>query len=214
LNFIPTRFTCGDITLEGEWLLPEGKGPFPGVIVCHPYPPRGGDMLNQVVTTICQKLAEQAVAAFRFNFRGVGGSEGSFGEGITEQEDVKAALDFVLSSPDINGGKVGLAGYSFGAVVALRVALQDERASLLVLVSAPLSEPDWEQLKGYGRPKLLVVGETDQMIPLEGFRQHIKDVPHPEQYHVIPGADHFWAGHEEEVAQKVATFLASGFKHL
>jgi len=200
--------------LEGEWHLPEGEGPFPGVVVCHPYPPGGGDMLNNIVVAICQALSRHSVAAFRFNFRGVGGSEGSFGEGIAEQEDVKAALDFVLSTPHIDTKRIGLAGYSFGAMVALPVALQDERVSLLALVSALLSDSNWEQLKRYDKPKLCVVGDADQMLSLERFHQHTKDVPHSEQYQVVSGADHFWWGYEEEVAQKVSRFFVAGFNQV
>jgi alpha/beta superfamily hydrolase len=211
LKSIPARFPCGDITLEGEWLLPDGAGPFPGVVVCHPYPPGGGNMLNNVVAAICQALVQQSVAAFRFNFRGVGNSEGSFGEGIAEREDVKAALDFALSSPDIDSKKIGLAGYSFGAMVALPVALQDERVSLLALVSAPLRDSNLNELKGYGKPKLYVIGGSDQMIPLERVQQQIKGVLQPEQFQVIKGADHFMGGYEGEVGQIVSRFFADGF---
>ncbi|MFC2014822.1 alpha/beta hydrolase [Chloroflexota bacterium] len=211
MNPVPVTFPCGDITLEGEWLSPEGEGPSPVVIVCHPYPPGGGNMFNNVVTDIFESLPEQGVTAFRFNFRGVGGSEGSFDEGVAEQEDVKAALDFVASSPDVDIKRIGLAGYSFGAVVGMRVALRDERVSFLALVSSPLSDGNWAQLKAYGKPRLLIVGDADQMIPLEQLREHIRDIPHPEQYQVITGADHFLAGYEDIVAQKVALFFADGF---
>ena len=91
-------------------------------------------MSNNVVFAIFQVLAQRSIAAFRFNFRGVGKSEGDFGEGITEQEDVKAALAFISTTPDIDQKRTGLAGYSFGAGVALPVALQDERVNLLALV--------------------------------------------------------------------------------
>ncbi|MFC2020256.1 alpha/beta hydrolase [Chloroflexota bacterium] len=214
MNYIPARFPCGDITLEGEWLLPEGEDPFPSVIVCHPHPLYGGDMKNNVVAAICAALSHQSVAAFRFNFRGVGGSEGSFGEGIAEQEDVKAALDFILSSPDTDSEKIGLAGYSFGATVALAVALQDERVSLMALVSAPLSNANWVKLKGYGKPKLLITGDADLLIPLRHLQQHIKDIPHPEQYQIVSGADHFLWGYEEEVAKRVSRFFTAGFSQI
>lgn len=197
--------------MEGEWHLPQGKGPFPVVVVCHPHPLYGGDMSNNVVVAICQALSQQAIAAFRFNFRGVGNSEGSFGRGIGEQEDVKAALTFVSLSPEINATKIGLAGYSFGASVALPVAIQHERVNLLALVSPALSATGWEQLKGYRKSKLIMIGDADFVIPLEQFRQYIDDIPDPKQYHVIQDADHFWRGYEEEVGQKVTQFFASGF---
>jgi len=209
---MPERFPCGDITLEGEWHSPGGEGPFPAVVLCHPYPPGGGTMQNNVVVAICEALFKQSIAAFRFNFRGVGGSEGSFGEGIAEREDVKAALDFVLSTPRVDAERVGLAGYSFGAMVSLPVALKDERVRMLALTSAPLSDTGWEQLKGYGKPKLYVIGEADQMLPIERFRQQTEGVAHPEQYQEIAGADHFMVGYEEELARRVAEFFAAGFK--
>ena len=209
-----TTFGCGDITLEGELHLPQGVGPFPSVVVCHPHPLYGGNMLNNIVIAICQELSRNLVAALRFNFRGVGNSGGTFGGGITEQEDVKAALAFILSTPDIDTKRIGLAGYSFGASVALPVALQDERVSLLALVSPALSGSGWEQLKGYHKSKFLIVGDADFVIPLEQFQQHIQDIPEPKQYQVVSGADHFWWGYEEEVAQKITQFFAAGFNQV
>ena len=207
-----TEFPCDDITIEGEWHLPQGKGPFPAVIVCHPHPLYGGNMQNNVVLAICEALPQNSVAAFRFNFRGVGKSGGAFGEGIAEQEDVKAALAFVSSTPEIDPNKIGLAGYSFGGSVALPVALQDERVNLLALVSPALSESGWEQLKEYLRPKSVIVGDADFVISLDQFQQLIKDVPDPTHYQVVSGADHFWWGHEEELAQRLAQFFAVGFQ--
>ena len=197
--------------LEGVWHCPQATGSLPVVIVCHPHSLYGGDMSNNVVVTICQALAQQSIAAFRFNFRGVGKSGGAFGEGVAEQEDVKAALAFVASTPNIDSGRIGLAGYSFGASVALPVAFQEDQVSLLALVSPPLLGFGWEQLKSYPKPKMLIAGDADSVLPLEKFRQHIKDVSEPEQYQVVSGADHFWWGYEEAVAQKVARFFITGF---
>ncbi|MFC1943597.1 alpha/beta hydrolase [Chloroflexota bacterium] len=215
MNSTHAEFPCGDISLEGELHLPQGRGPFPSVVVCHPHPLYGGNMLNNIVVAICQALSQYSIAAFRFNFRGVGRSGGEFGGGIAEQEDVKAALDFLLSTPDIDTERIGLVGYSFGASVALPVALQDERISLLALVSSALSDSGWEQLKGYHKAKFLIVGDADFVIPLEQLQQHIKDVADPKQYQVVSGADHFWRGYEEEVAQQVTRFfVAGGLPHL
>ncbi len=205
------KFSCGDITLEGEWHFPGGEGPFPAVVVCHPYPPRGGSMDNNVLLAICEALFRQSIAAFRFNFRGVGGSEGSFGEGIGERDDTRAAIDFVLSTPDVDTGRIGLAGYSFGAMVALEVALSDERVSMLALSCVPLGDDGWEKLEGYGKPKLYLIGDNDQMLPIEQFHQHTAGVAQPEQYQVIEGADHSMVGYEEELARRVAEFFAAGF---
>jgi len=205
------RFPCGDITLEGEWHSPAGEGPFPAVVVCHPYPPLGGSMDNSVVVAICEALFRQSIAAFRFNFRGVGGSEGSFGEGIGERDDTRAALDFVLSSQNVDTGRIGLAGYSFGAMMALGVALSDERVKMLALSCVPLGDDGWEKLEGYSKPKLYLIGDNDQMLPIEQFRRHTVGVAHPEQYQVIEGADHSMFGYENELARRVAEFFTTGF---
>ena len=146
---MPVKFPCGDITLEGEWHLPARDEAVPAVVVCHPYPPGGGTMHNNVVMAICEALYEKSIAAFRFNFRGVEGSEGSFGNGIDEREDVKAAIDYVLTEPRVDKSRLGLAGYSFGAVVSLQVAFNDDRVKMLALCSAPLRGDTWEQLENY-----------------------------------------------------------------
>lgn len=168
-------------------------------------------MSSNVVWAICQALAQRSVAAFRFNFRGVGQSEGTFGGGITEQEDVRAALSFVASNPDIDQARIGLAGYSFGAGVAAPVAPQDSRVKLLALVSPALSDSAWEQLKDCKVPKLLISGQHDFVIPPAQFQQNLKDTAEPKQGEVISGADHFWQGYEDELAQKVAQFFVTGF---
>ena len=212
MNLTHISFPVGDITLEGELNHPEGPGPFPGVIICHPHPLYGGNMLNNVVTAICQALVGCSIAVFRFNFRGVGNSGGTFGGGIAEQEDVRAALAFLLSTSSIDAERIGLAGYSFGAGVALPVALQEAVISRLALVSPTLSTAGWEQLKEYAKPKLLIVGEADPFIPQERFQQQVKEVAETKQCRVISGADHFWWGYEEAVAREVAQFLATGFR--
>jgi len=211
LNRNRITFPCGDISLEGAWHLPEGKSPFPAVIVCHPHPLYGGNMSNNVVFAICRALVSRSIAAFRFNFRGAGNSGGKFGGGIAEQADVVAALDFVSSTPDIDGRKIGLAGYSFGGGVALPVALQNKQVSLLALVSPALSGPGGEQLQQYTRPRLLIIGDADTVILSEELRRHIRDAADSEQYQIISGADHFWRGYEDDVARKVSQFFADGF---
>ncbi len=204
-------FPASDISLEGVWHLPEGSGPLPAVIVCHPHPLYEGNMSNNVVFAICQALALKDIAALRFNFRGVGKSGGEFGGGAAEQEDVRAALAFVLATPNIDPKRIGLAGYSFGGGVALPVAAQDKRVKMLALVSPALLDYGREQLKGYNRPKFIIIGEDDDMIAPEELRELAGEIPEPKQFEIIGGADHFWVGFEEEVAQKLSRFFAEGF---
>ena len=206
------EFPCGEITLEGIWHLPQGDGPFPVVAVCHPHSLYGGNMYNNVVLVICEALSQQGVAAFRFNFRGVDGSGGQFGGGIDERDDVSAALEFMTSAENIEAKKVGLVGYSFGGSVALPVALEEERIRYLALVSPALTESGWQQLEKYPRPKLVIVGGNDSVIRLEQFQQLAMAANNPAEYQTIAGADHFWGGHETELARRVADFFITSFK--
>jgi len=205
-----TTIPCGDIALEAVWHFPEAKGPLPAVVVCHPHPLYGGNMSSNVVFGICQALAERSIAALRFNFRGVGQSGGEFGEGIGEQEDARAALDFASSTDGIDKERLGLAGYSFGGGVALPVDIKDDRVKMLALVSPALAEGGWEELKRYNKPKLVIAGENDLVIPREQFLKLAEDMP--QQYRVVAGADHFWGGYEAVVAEKVSRFFGEGFR--
>ncbi len=204
------RFPCGDITLEGAWHWPPGEPPFAAVVVCHPHSLYGGSMHNVVVLALCEAICARGLAAFRFNFRGVGGSGGEFGGGTAERQDVAAALGFVSADEGVDAARLGLAGYSFGGGVALPVALEDERVQRLALVSPALSEAGWAQLERFSRPKLVVVGGADSVIRLERFQQLAEAARNPDEYRSLVGADHFWLGREDELAALVADFFATG----
>jgi hypothetical protein len=201
-------FPCGEIQLEGVSLLPEVKGPFPAVIVCHPHPLCGGKMDNGVLLAICAALGEKGIASLRFNFRGVGSSGGSYDEGRGEQDDVTAALDYLSTLKEIDSRKIGLAGYSFGGMVADAVAMNDSRVKQLVLISPVLGAAGWAQLKEYPEPKLILIGDEDTTIVFLPFQKYFGE---PGQYQVIAGADHFWSGYEEQISNKIACFCRDGF---
>lgn len=199
---------CGKLTLEGKYALPEGNGPFPAMVVCHPHPQMGGDMDHGVVLAICEALINTGVAALRFNFRGVGESRGKYGEGLGEQEDVRAAVDVLDAMTNIDSSKMGLAGYSFGGVVCAGAALDDDRVQLLALISAGLSEAQWKRLRTYPKPKFFVVGSEDKSVPWRALKQQMETVVEPKQFEVIYGADHGWWGFEAELAKHVVEFVA------
>jgi alpha/beta superfamily hydrolase len=209
MKIIPVDIPNGDITLEGEWLFPDGEELFPAVVVAHPFPPMGGTMYNGVVTAIWQTLASREIAALRFNFRGVGKSGGSFSDGIGERDDIKAALEVAFRTDGIDVDRVGLAGYSFGAMMSVPVALREERVKCLAVVSAPLSADNWTKLDGYRKPHLVVVGEKDNMVPMDLFHRQMEKESNFGTYHIIAEADHGLFGYEEEVGQVVADFFTA-----
>lgn len=201
------RFPCGELFLEGVLALPGGDGPFPAVIVCHPHPLYGGSMDNNVVNSLCEALVQASMASFKFNFRGVGGSQGTHGGGTGEQEDVAAAISFITGVPEADAGRIGLAGYSAGAGYAFPVGIRDNRVRALAAVSPPLSMFDFEALRDCLKPKLLISGVNDNFTPASQFLRFCRALPDPRECHSIQVADHFWQGHEKAMAVKVAAFF-------
>ncbi len=205
------RFSGVGLEFEGILHLPEGEAPLPAVVVCHPHPLYGGDMHNNVVLAISDALAEASIAVLRFNFRGVGRSEGEYDEGNGEQEDVVAALAFLESLNKVDQSRIGLAGYSFGTKVALPVALRQQKVRALALVSPFLVDAEWEQLKSYAVPKLFLCGSDDGFVSSHKVERLTAGLPGLSQFEVIAGADHFWGGYEAEVGRKVTAFFEAVF---
>lgn len=200
------EFSSGDITLEGELILPEGDGPFAAVAVCHPHPLYGGNMDNDVVVTICRALTGQGIAALRFNFRGVGASGGRFG-GNGERDDASAALTYLESRKEVDASRLGMAGYSFGGGVALPVALGDGRVGRVMLVSPALSDSGWGEFEKFSRPKLVMIGGQDSVVPPQLFEQQRAKASRPGDYKLVLAADHFWSGFEGEITAEAERFF-------
>jgi hypothetical protein len=199
----PIAFTSEGLTLEGVLHQPVAV-PFPAAAVCHPHPLYGGDMNNYVVVAVCQALAEAGIASLRFNYRGVGGSEGKYGDGLGERADAAAALAYLRQLAKVDQDRVGIIGYSFGAAVALAAA--DERVVAVAAISTPSfgqSLPD----VAIHCPTLLISGEQDEIAPAASLSALAAMIGPHCQVAVVGGADHFWWGHEKELARVVAQFF-------
>ncbi len=196
-------FVSGDITLEGVLHLLE-QPPSPGVLICHPHPLYGGNMHNNVVTAISGALVEKGLAALRFNFRGVGGSEGSYANGVGEQQDVAAGIAYLRQLPEIDPSSVGVAGYSFGAIQALYAGAEAPRA--IAAISTPTSGLD---LSGHFLlcPLLLVAGQLDRLADPASLG-NLRGLAPQAEIDIVPGADHFWRGMEGRLAEIVSDFFA------
>ena len=200
-------FSSGGLVLEGILAIPEGSGPFPAVIVCHPHPLYGGSMDNNVVNSLSEAITQASLVALKFNFRGVGGSQGEFDQGTGEQEDVEAAISFVSTVNEVDSKRIGLAGYSAGAGFAFPVGFNDDRIRALAAVSPPLSMFDFDFLKSCPKPKLLISGSRDDLISTNQFLEFCRNLPEPKECESIEGADHFWWGYESRLAAKVTAFF-------
>lgn len=201
-------FASGGLVLEGVLGLPEGEGPFPGVVVCHPHPLYGGTMDYIVITSICAALTRASLVSLRFNFRGVGRSQGVHDNGRGEAGDVTAALDYLCARSEVNTGKIGLAGNSAGAAYSLRACLDDDRVKAVGFVSPPLSMFDFSPLKGCLKPKFLICGDRDGYSPAAQYQRFCRELPEPKECRTVAGADHFWVGYEGPLAAETAGFFA------
>ncbi|OGN87163.1 MAG: hypothetical protein A2Z74_02770 [Chloroflexi bacterium RBG_13_46_9] len=199
-------FQCGEIELEGQLQFPDNHQKAPAVIVCHPHPLYGGDMDNNVVLIICNAIVEKGSAALRFNFRGVGRSGGRFGGGIKEREDVKAAVDYLKTRQEIDANDISLVGYSFGGSVAFQTAAEDKRVKRLALISPALDDPGWEDLTAYPNPKLILIGDSDEVVSFSRVKRYFTA---NKDFQVVAGADHFWRGYEHEVGARIGKFVKS-----
>jgi alpha/beta superfamily hydrolase len=195
----------GELTLEGVLHTPDGDGPFPAMLVCHPHPQYGGDMHNNVVGALVRAALDNGVAALRFNFRGAGESEGSFAGGSGEQEDVKAAFAFLKAQPEVDADRVTLAGYSFGAAMALLTA-SDTGPNTLIVVSMPTMMFDLQPPSG-DFPMLMVSGDRDDYSDPATLQQVADSMGERASLEILEGVDHFWWGSDGRLIEIVSGFL-------
>ncbi len=195
--------------LEGRLHLSESGAPAAGAVVCHPHPLMGGDMQNNVVMGVCRELAARGIAVLRFNFRGVGASGGAHDQGRGETADALAAMSFLAARPELEGKAIGLVGYSFGAGVAMRAAFGDESCGALSVIGRARVDEDDGPERRPSLPVQFVIGERDRQISPEHADRLRATLEEPPEFHVITGADHFFAGRERQIGTLVARFLRS-----
>jgi alpha/beta superfamily hydrolase len=192
--------------LEAILRHPDGA-PVAAAVVCHAHPLHGGVMHFKPVFRTAKALQETGLAALRFNFRGVGRSEGTHDDGRGEQDDVRAALDELArrfpALPLVAGG------FSFGSSMALRVGLSDPRVRAVFGLGLPLSRmPDTSFLNGSRKPRLFVQGALDEFGPEAALRAVVEPLPPPRDIVVVPESDHFFAGHLDALSEAVRAWAA------
>lgn len=206
-------FVAKGLNFEGVIAQPdEGGGPFPGVVICHPHPLFGGNMDNNVVLAVSFALAEHGIATLRFNFRGVGNSEGEHTKGEKEREEVTGALELMKGWPGVDSRKLGLAGYSFGASVVLDNPALHHKAQAFALISPPLRALEGTKLRETKRPTMIIAGDRDKLVQADRFTELLESFSKPPACHIIAGADHYWFGQEGRLAPPVAEFFVEHLK--
>jgi hypothetical protein len=179
-------------------------------VICHPHPLFGGTMHNKVVHAAAEAMVGAGLPVLRFNFRGVGGSGGRHDGGRGEQDDLRFLLDHLEGR--LPGLPLLLAGYSFGAWVALRVGCGDPRAAALIGIGVPLTMLDFAFLRDCRKPLAIVQGEVDPFAPAGLMLTFAALLPGGARVSVIKEAAHNFAGRLDALAARVGEAVPGDLK--
>jgi len=175
-----------------------------GVVITHPHPLYGGDMHNNVVAAIARVYRQKGYTSLRFNFRGVGSSQGSHVNGIGEQQDVRAAVSYLA---DLSIGQIDLAGYSFGAWVNALSIINEPQPANMIMVSPPVAFIDFGSISDLVSLRLIVTGSRDDIAPPDLIKKSYVGWNAEAKFEVINGADHFYAEYLDKLEAILTAYL-------
>lgn len=182
------RGPAGRIECISDVPEPEDERPAT-IVICHPHPLHGGTFRNKVVTILERSMRELGLRTVRFNFRGVGASEGEFDDGYGETDDLFAVTEWVRKTRQ--GDQLWLGGFSFGAFVALKAA-QNLSLGQLISVAPAVKRYGFAELAHPGCPWLVVQGDEDEVVNMDDVVQWTESIEPPPDLVVMNGASHFF----------------------
>jgi alpha/beta superfamily hydrolase len=192
--------------LEGIVHEPARAEHAPVVVLCHPQP-ASSDMNDALTVELARTLASAGMIALRFNFRGVGKSQGQQTDGRLEPLDLSGAIDAILVHPKANVSKLCVIGHGFGAYAALLYAPYDLRVRALVAISLPLFRTASGFSRQFEGPKLFVTGEFDEICPLYKLEPFVEQQVGRKGIKVIVGARHLMRGYEEVAVTAIMKYV-------
>ena len=183
----------------------------PIALVMHPHPQHGGTMNNKVVYGLYHIFVRQGFSVLRFNFRGVGRSQGKFDDGQGELFDAASALDW-LQSINPNGAQCWVAGFSFGAWIGMQLLMRRPEVSAFVSISPPASHYDFSFLAPCPSSGLIVHGSTDEVVPIASVQKLANKLQAQKNitidYVPVTGANHFFSGRLDPMLEIVENYVA------
>src|SRR6516164_7352173 len=195
--------------LEGRYQHGEGTNA-PIALMLHPHPQHGGTMNNKVIYTLYQAFAERGFSVLRFNFRGVGRSQGRFDRGEGELSDAAAALDW-LQTYNPNASACWIAGFSFGAWIGMQLLMRRPEIESFIAVAPPANVYDFTFLAPCPSSGLILQGDQDTVVPVESVQRLVNKLSHQRDIKIdfrkIPGADHYFADRLETIASHVDGYI-------
>ena len=184
----------------------------PIALLLHPHPQYGGTMNNKVVYTLYHAFVRQGFSALRFNFRGVGRSQGKFDRGEGELSDAASALDW-LQTYNPNAPSCWIAGFSFGAWIAMQLLMRRPEIESFIAVAPPANLYDFSFLAPCPSSGLILHGVADNLVPIESVQKLVTKLSHQRdikiEFRKIPGADHFYIDSAEAVASHADAYIAA-----
>ncbi len=202
---------CGD--LEAVATRPNEQGALVGqnfvALVCHPHPQHGGTMNNKVVTTLVRSYRDLGVPVLRFNFRGVGKSEGEYDEARGEIEDALALVSWIQAQ--VSGSRLLLAGFSFGSAVAAAASYRIDNLAHLSLVAPPVERYDYDQDRAFPCPLCVIQGGEDELVDVPGVYAWAETIETPTTVLRFDEATHFFHGALVQVKQSFIAHLEQTF---
>lgn len=199
-----------NLRLEGVLALPPAAAEgarCPAAVLCHPMPV-ASSMRDPLLIQLESDLLAAGFITLRFNFRGVGASEGESTDGRLEPLDIAGAVTFLLEQPEVNPDKLCLVGHAFGASMALAYARYDSRVCTVVAVSPPLFRSA-DELASYDRPVLIVTAEYDEVCPQFKLAPLLAAMPRVQGLRVVPRARHLLRGFEPAASSAIVQYLAA-----
>jgi len=182
----------------------------PIALLLHPHPQHGGTMNNKVVYTLYHAFVRQGFSALRFNFRGVGRSQGSFARGEGELSDAASALDW-LQGYNANASACWIGGFSFGAWIGMQLLMRRPEIDGFISVAPPANLYDFGFLAPCPSSGLIIHGYKDHLVPLESVQKLINKLMHQRDitidFRLVRGADHFFQSRLEELDEEVEDYL-------
>ncbi len=197
--------------LEGRYH--HGTDPASGIaLVLHPHPQHGGSMNNKVVYTMFHAFVRMGFSVLRFNFRGVGRSQGEYDQGQGELSDAASALDW-LHSYNPNAPAVWIGGFSFGAWIAMQLLMRRPEIDGFITVAPPASLYDFSFLAPCPVSGQVVYGDKDTIVEEEAVHKLIEKLSSQRgveiDYHLVEGADHFFNNHLETISGHLTDYVSA-----
>ena len=202
-------FNGPDGRLEGRYH--QSKEPdAPIAIVLHPHPLHGGNMNNRVVFIMFNNFVERGFSVLRFNFRGVGRSQGAFDNGVGELSDAAYAFDW-MQQLNSNSPFCWIGGYSFGALISMQLMMRRPEIEGFVSISPPAGTEDFSFLAPCPSSGLIIHGDKDTHVPLDAVKKLAQKLDGQKNISVnlsiVKGADHFYKDNMDNLSKEVASYL-------